>query len=167
MTFLFTKNKSRFAVAGLMVALAIVVASCGHNNQQAAQVAAADACPSPTDTTIHGTEMDKWSRLDYNGDWKSQIHLETIKNSEAYHHVKWDLSKNRQTCSSGHISIEDEGTRNYLLISKKKTAIHMVVEPGNNYIDYTAYGCKTYGDSSCADVIETGTIVLFIDYHNN
>lgn len=156
-----------FFIQSLILAT-MIFSGCGHNDQnQPSAPAAADSCPVPTDTSIQGTEMDKWVRLDYNGDWKSQINLETVKNSEAYHHVKWNLGKNRQTCTSGLISSENDGTRNYLLVSKKKSAVHMVVEPGNNYINYTAIGCKTVGDSSCGDIIETGTIVLFVDYHGN
>jgi hypothetical protein len=150
-----------------MMMISMVFSGCGHRDQDQPKSAVVNNCPSPTDRSVQGVEMDKWVKLDYNGDWKSQVNLETVKNSERYHHVKWSVGKNRQTCTSGYISSEDDGTRNYLLVSKKKSAIHMVVEPENNYIDYTAFGCRTSGDSSCGDVIETGTIVLFVDYHNN
>jgi hypothetical protein len=138
--------------------------SCKQDEPPPTPISAQSTCPNPNDTSINGVENKKSTTLDFNGDWKSQVHLETMTSASIYHHVKWDVKPDRQTCSSGSITVEGDGTRNYLLISYNKTMIHMKVIAGLNYIDYTAYGCKTIGDTNCGDVVETGTIVLDVNY---
>ncbi|MDZ4678312.1 MAG: hypothetical protein SGI74_12475 [Oligoflexia bacterium] len=132
--------------------------------EEKSQVTTQSICPDPNNTAIVGVENRQWSTLDFKGDWKSQVHLQTINPSSGYHHVKWELKLNRQTCSSGHTSVEGSGSRSYLLISHNKTALHMKVTGNRNYIEYTAYGCVDSAEKDCATVVERGTINLDVNY---
>jgi hypothetical protein len=119
-------------------------------------------CPDPDDKSINGLKYEDTVTLDRPGDWTSQIHFETVEPHYGFHRLSWSVGINRQSCSGG--GPYSEGFNSYLKVSKSPISLGMQVVPGDNYFDYAAYGCRTPKEEKCTELVESGTIVLHVNW---